>query len=229
MKCMTIGEWKILFWLKGYITFSEKIAIKEVEIVKLGDNVVATMKIQATNIEEAQNIAAEKMENILAAISSVLKSKITAEIKEIKVVLQDGITTQTTSIMNARAKVLRKFPIDRINEIETIYTLSLQDDNVKKVISLLSKPYPETWENFYKIYEVINKDASIKGNKWATEKELDYFKRTANNPDVIGINDARHGHTTDKSFKNPISIEEATKLIDGILNKWIEYKKEKLL
>lgn len=125
MNSNIIEEWKVFFELKGYITFTEKVNIQGVEITNTADKVIATIRIQALNNEEAQNLATEKIDGILAAMSSVLKQKITAEIKEIKGIEQDGVTREVTSYiaMDCFAILAKPFPYDKINYIEMIYKL----------------------------------------------------------------------------------------------------------
>lgn len=221
-------NWKVTFLLNCNITFENIVNIHGIKFWESENKIFATIKIYQKNIEEAQNVAKERIDKMLEAISAVLKQKISAEIRSIEPIIAEGIQLHAISYINATINVRREFPIDKVKEIEELYDLAQIDDNVKKIVILLSKPHPRTWENLYKIYEVIKKDTSIKGNGWAKEKELDDFKRTANNPNVLGVGDARHGHSTDIGLKNPMSIDKAISLIENIINEWLKYKKKTL-
>jgi len=223
LNCFT--KWKITFSLSGYITFPNVVKIHEFEFMKKENSVLATTIIEFKNIEEAQNIAKEKIDELLCVISAMLKQKITAELKEVQPIITCGVHGQAISYLNCKMKVNQVFPSDKIEEIKKLYDMSLIDDNVKKVVTLLSKAYPRTWENLYKIYEVINRDTNIERKGWATSKELRTFKQTANDPNVLGIIDARHGHTSATAPNNPMGINDAIALIEKITDDWIEYKK----
>lgn len=154
-------NWRITFLLTGYIFFKNEVSINGIKFKQRENDPLATVVIESKNIEEAQNVAKERIDELLVVMSAILKQKITAEMKEIKPIIADGFYGQAISFLNGTAISRMQFPNHKVSEIEELFQLSLNDNNIKKVIALLSKPHPRTWENLYKIYEVINDNADI--------------------------------------------------------------------
>ncbi len=104
-----------------------------------------------------------------------------------------------------------------------------EDEKIKKIIEILNNPETtksdsETlrWVNLYKIYEIIEKDmgseSKLKNKKWVDVKDIDNFKKTANN----------HRHSIYKIFNNPpkqrMNLYKGEEFISILLSKYIEEK-----
>lgn len=84
-----------------------------------------------------------------------------------------------------------------------------------------------SWDNLYKIYEIIRNDLNggkNLGNKhYVHSSELSRFTNTCNSPDILG-NNARHGVQKGNPPKEPMSIEEALDFIREMACGWIKEK-----
>ncbi len=81
-----------------------------------------------------------------------------------------------------------------------------------------------SWFELYKVYEIIEHNVDRKEiikRGWATGKKLERFTRTANSRSAAGVW-ARHGVETSQPPPNPMSLLEARKFIDKLLEKWID-------
>jgi hypothetical protein len=100
------------------------------------------------------------------------------------------------------------------------------DKEVAKALSLLSTG-PADWVNLYRVLEVVESDcggiAGIKPERWATEKAIRLFKRTANSPGATG-SDSRHGAQSTKPPPKPMPLPEARSLILAIVQAWLRAK-----
>ncbi len=101
--------------------------------------------------------------------------------------------------------------------------IAKQDERVGRALRLFG--YEHTWDNLYKIYEVIEEDVGSKEIRanWPAGDRLNAFTSTANNPRAVG-DAARHGHHRHEPPKNPLSLHEAQRLIRGWLRHWLEMK-----
>ncbi|MEJ5349443.1 MAG: hypothetical protein WHS46_12240 [Desulfosoma sp.] len=85
---------------------------------------------------------------------------------------------------------------------------------------------PYDWVTLYKIFEIVESDGAPITN-WVSKNQVKRFTRTANSPKAVGLEKARHGKerpsSSESSFK-PMSIQEATRLIGIILERWLEQK-----
>lgn len=98
---------------------------------------------------------------------------------------------------------------------------------VAKVIRLIAAPDSRTWVGLYRIYEVLESDvggqAALVQKSWGSATDQDRFKHSANSVTVAGDN-ARHGKEHNAPPKNPMTIEEASVYVDGLLRGWLVSK-----
>ncbi|MCB2343295.1 hypothetical protein [Clostridium estertheticum] len=219
-------KWRIKFLVEGNIKFTQKVVIHEVEFIQQEKDVFAIIEIESTSSEEAQNLAAEKLNTVLAAMGVLLDQHFKVDLKEVQPVIAEGIYLHGISYINSKITVNRQFPYEKIKDIEELINLSLKDNNICKIVELINKPYPKTWENLYKIYEVINHDTNIENKGWASKAKIKSFTHTANHPDACGISEARHGYIKQDPPKKPLEISEAITLIENVVTNWIEFKKK---
>ena len=98
------------------------------------------------------------------------------------------------------------------------YVIRSGDKRVKDVLHYLSNP-PDFF-NLYKILEVISKDLGkgskgfslIKKRGWATRKDLNAFKDTANNV---------HRHWKENRPAPQMNLEEAVIMSRQIIKRWV--------
>lgn len=98
------------------------------------------------------------------------------------------------------------------------------DPHVQTALRLLGL-YGVTWDNLYRIYEVIGDDLneSVWTRGWITREQIRRFTQTANSRQAIG-DVARHGYDKFQPPRNPMSLSEATSLIRILLREWILWK-----
>ena len=111
--------------------------------------------------------------------------------------------------------------------IREYFELSNQREEVENFIGYLMKR--NSWKNYYNIIEYIqdNLDETEKnivdlGLISKTKKEI--LEKTANDTATLGA-DARHGNKKINS-ENPMTFDEATKVIDNLIKNWLDYKAE---
>lgn len=84
-----------------------------------------------------------------------------------------------------------------------------------------------TWDNLYKVYEIIRDDTgseqAIIKKSWGSKPELHRFTQTVQSSEALG-NDARHASKRYKPPAQPMSLSEAKSLIRGILMNWMQTK-----
>lgn len=112
---------------------------------------------------------------------------------------------------------------ERVNQADPVVgwlMAGLRNDSVAKVLRLYANT-PPTWNNLYRIFEVVEQDVGgrkyIEQQGWATDKSLERFKRTANSVSAIG-DEARHGKESTQPPSNPMTLPEAKSLIETILH-----------
>ena len=80
-----------------------------------------------------------------------------------------------------------------------------------------------TWVNLYKVFEVVHSDNVGRQELLCcvSDTDLDRFKRTAQNPNLVG-DLARHGRFDKAPPKKPMTLDEARALWRLVLGQWIE-------
>ena len=81
------------------------------------------------------------------------------------------------------------------------------------------------WSDLFKVYELIADNcggtSELIARGWTRKKDIERFKRSANDPSISGIS-ARHAVFRYDPLKNPMKILEGRAFIDSLLYKWIE-------
>ena len=97
-----------------------------------------------------------------------------------------------------------------------------KDNNIKTALSIISEN-GLTWDVLYKIIELAQIDNSdiMLEEGWITKTQKTLLKRTANSPDALG-EQSRHMAQRVDPPDNPMSIDEATKLVKSLLKHWIQ-------
>lgn len=112
----------------------------------------------------------------------------------------------------------------KISSAESWVEYANQDKNLAKVLGFFSYK-KSTWENLYKIYEVIEEDmgAGIHKKGWAIKSKINIFTQTANS--YLAISDeSRHAHEKIPAPKIPMKLPEAKSLIRSIVHNWLREK-----
>jgi hypothetical protein len=96
-----------------------------------------------------------------------------------------------------------------------------RDPHVQTALRMLGL-YGITWDNLYRIYEIIKDDLSgdVWARGWVTRKQIRRFTQTANSRQAIG-DAAPHGHQKYQPPRDPISLSDAMLLITVLLREWI--------
>ena len=106
----------------------------------------------------------------------------------------------------------------RINKIQVCYQ---KNENLQELLGLYYRKGVD-FVNLFRIYEKL-KSFGIKpvAKGWLTREQESNFTNTANNPAASG-DEARHGKSTCEPPKNPMSLQQAKQMIDGIIDKYID-------
>lgn len=139
-----------------------------------------------------------------------------------------GITagaTVSTGLVVGHASGNTPTPFSPLNLFSTI---GMSNPTVRKVIRLWGKSQHD-WTDLYRIYEVIAKDVgprSLPARQWVPEPQLDRFTHTANA--VPGVesefDNSRHGSSKASPPPNPMSLHDATGLIQSLVFQWLQEK-----
>jgi hypothetical protein len=131
------------------------------------------------------------------------------------------------TVFNIKTRATPKFEGDFSNEQQKHDVVKLFETATKdtQVTEALRFYRIGDWINLYKSYEImrdsIGGESKIFQNNWATKKIVGRFTQTAQSYDSIG-DEARHASRKYKPHKEPMSINEAQKIIGDLLKKWID-------
>ncbi len=94
---------------------------------------------------------------------------------------------------------------------------------VARALRLRAVDRPD-WVELYRMFEIVEHDmgSGIWQRGWAAKAEVDRFTHTANSP--AAGDGSRHGVQKKAPPKNPMTLEEASAIVDKILRSWIESK-----
>lgn len=114
--------------------------------------------------------------------------------------------------------------IDRPTNIGTSINIAMKHEPVADTLHFFRE---RSWNNLYKVYEVIRDDVggnhTIIKKGWVSKQELSRFTQTAQSRAVLG-DDARHASERCRPPAQPMSLSEAESLIRGILMNWMQTK-----
>lgn len=104
--------------------------------------------------------------------------------------------------------------------------VATNDVAVSKALRLFGSEARD-WVGLYRLLEVIEGDVGgireIVAAGWATGNSLELFGRTANSVGAVG-DLARHGKERTQPPETPMSLSEATSLVEVILHNWLRVK-----
>jgi hypothetical protein len=102
---------------------------------------------------------------------------------------------------------------------------ALTDRSVADALEYLARD--ESWYELYKAFEVVRGDvggeAAIDGLGWATDTEMERFRRSADNAAVSGY-EARHADRGLNPPKNPMTLADASVFISRLVEAWLATK-----
>lgn len=99
-----------------------------------------------------------------------------------------------------------------------IVTLAQTDPRVRDALHFLSQP--QTWNNLYKVFEVIHDDIKRQVYHLVDTGKLRAFTATAQSRRLLG-DAARHASEQYSGPRNPISLAEARHLIRQLVENWL--------
>lgn len=124
--------------------------------------------------------------------------------------------------------ILRKNELDEYVEVEEEQPYSVQSlidaalttPSLGRLLRLQGLSDAGTWTGLYRLYEAAHDlaggEALVKKNGWATDKDQRRFKHSANSVTVAG-DGARHGAESQQPPADPMTIAEARRFIDGVV------------
>lgn len=221
-----MSKWKIEYAIRSFLKFKEDFDIENIKFHKDCNNNLAAVEVEALNNKEAIEEGNSQLKKVLNAMAVIVKQEIGYRINSIYQIKDHGILIEGTSHLEAKAYIIRPFPLDKIDNIAELVKLS-EDPKVSWVLELFNSENPYTWVNLYRILEVIDSDKDVVDNGWSNRTEKNRFTHTADNPGASG-KDARHGFRKYDPPRNPMTLDEAKEFICNIFDKWIKYKKDNL-
>jgi hypothetical protein len=137
---------------------------------------------------------------------------ITVHPKSAAVTARVGIPTIQVSGVALRSKHAR------------LLQLAARDEEVEAVLRLYGSRAPD-WRDLYFVLELVEDDAGADADRkgWLTASERRRFMHMADNRRALG-DLARHGHKKFDLPKKPMTLAEARRLIDIVVEKWIRSK-----
>lgn len=115
----------------------------------------------------------------------------------------------------------------RPSRLEGDLSLAHDDTAVHKALRIIGSRV-HNWVNLYVIYEIVSADVGgkivIANRGWATQNQIEIFKRTANSVTAVG-DESRHGQERYQPPPNPMALSEAQSFIYQLLRAWISAKK----
>jgi hypothetical protein len=103
-------------------------------------------------------------------------------------------------------------------------TVAGSNNDVAEVLDIMGRVETPNWVDLYKVYEIIEHTGMLNSamNAAAVSKNrMSLFTRTANHEKASGP-DARHSRSKQDPPKNPMTIEEARRLISALIRTWVE-------
>lgn len=144
-------------------------------------------------------------------------------------VIHVSASLTATATMSARVSVNGEELPPRAESTYEHTKLALKDAKVQELVELRDKG--DYWVNLYRIYEYIQDNIESEQNiidqGWWSKSEENLFTHTANSPEAIG-HEARHGKPNGSPPPDPMDHAEAKSLIDNLINKWLNHRKEVL-
>jgi hypothetical protein len=107
------------------------------------------------------------------------------------------------------------------SEIERIAHRGLEDAEVRQALRIFGRDDVD-YRDLYFVFEIVRAAARSRMHEegWATPKEVERFRHTANSRTALGEG-ARHGHERTEPPKDPMPFEEAKELIRRLLSSWL--------
>jgi len=105
------------------------------------------------------------------------------------------------------------------------YLALAADQDVARALRLIGQ-CEVSWTSLYHVYEIVLADVGgrIYDEGWATRTEIERFRRTANSPAALGEH-ARHGRETTEPPTDPMALEAARVLVEGLVRQWLDDKR----
>jgi hypothetical protein len=99
--------------------------------------------------------------------------------------------------------------------------IALRSDDVRDALAILGRD-DVRWHDLYHVFEIVESNVGerIHREGWATKAEVKRFRRTANSRRALG-REARHGHKQYSPPKKPMALDQARKLVFGIVREWL--------
>lgn len=126
--------------------------------------------------------------------------------------------------VRAAALVLGSAQLEQPLHAPDYLTLAASSDHVMHALDLLAAG-DTTWVNLYRLFEIIEADAAkqMYSAEWLSKKQISRFTGTVNSFRAIG-KDARHAKLDKEPMKDPISHKDATDLILGLAQSWLNWR-----
>jgi len=127
-----------------------------------------------------------------------------------------GGSSTSTSVKTSNGNVQEIHPADPI----PVWIKTAQINKTVATVFRLIGASALNWIDLYKVYEIIKSDVGgkdkIADNGWATKRQINLFKRTAQA--------YRHGKLKGTPPKKPMTLSEAESFVKKILRKWLQTK-----
>jgi hypothetical protein len=102
--------------------------------------------------------------------------------------------------------------------------LARADETVSRALRVFGQDRVR-WADLYHAFEIVQ--ASVGGGMydegWIARDEANLFTWTANSPTVVG-EEARHGHQRNDPPPNPMSEQDAQRIVRTLVAQWLDWK-----
>lgn len=165
--------------ISSYYKFEDDINIYEVRFYCEDGHNFATTNCEAKSIEEAENVAIEKVNTVLKILRYILDSKFECTIHSVNETTEGQHLKQGFTDLNVNYTVIKDFPVDKVNEIEDLLQKYLMADETGKIAltyfvdgSNAKHHADESFLSFFKSIEII-------ANKYLDEAKIEKSKEVS--------------------------------------------------
>ena len=107
---------------------------------------------------------------------------------------------------------------------QDVLRLARGDETVSRALRVFAQGGVR-WSDLYHAFEIVQASVGSRmfEEGWISREEENLFGWTANSPAVVG-EQARHGHQRNEPPPNPMSEDEARRLVRDLVRSWLDWK-----
>jgi hypothetical protein len=106
-----------------------------------------------------------------------------------------------------------------LSPMERMTLRALADPAAERALRILGRDDVD-YRDLYFVFEIVRAAAGDRIYQWASRREIERFRHTANSPSALG-EAARHGHEPTQPPDDPMPIAEANGLVRRLVGSWL--------